>query len=143
MQIALYPHVRYGMQSTSEAVQLCERFKHPRLGIVFNGYHWFATQEGELELRLDTLWPWLKQVNIAGCRLSPLGWGARPPSSRWMRGKWIISCCWVRCSAVDIPGMSAFWVGKAWAAMSTATSIARSLRSAPWSSAWRVTPIGR
>ncbi|PTQ66740.1 sugar phosphate isomerase/epimerase [Pseudomonas sp. GV071] len=75
LNIALYPHIRYGMQTTSEAAQLCERFNHPRLGIVFNGYHWFAAQEGELEQRLDALWPWLKQVNIAGCRLSPLGWG--------------------------------------------------------------------
>jgi hypothetical protein len=75
IDIALYPHVRYGMQTTSEAVALCQEFDHPRLGIVFNGYHWYATQEKSLEQRLDALWPWLRQVNIAGCRLSPLGWG--------------------------------------------------------------------
>ncbi len=75
IDIALYPHARYGMQTTSEAVALCERFNHPRLGIVFNGYHWFAMQEKALEQRLDAVWPWLRQVNIAGCRLSPLGWG--------------------------------------------------------------------
>lgn len=75
IQIALYPHVRYGMQTTSEAVALCIEFDHPNLGIVFNGYHWYATQEKELEKRLDALWPWLTQVNMAGCRLSPLGWG--------------------------------------------------------------------
>ncbi|WP_027350479.1 sugar phosphate isomerase/epimerase family protein [Halotalea alkalilenta] len=75
IDIALYPHVRYGMQTTSEAVELCRYFDHPRLGIVFNGYHWYATQEGALEQRLDALWPWLRQVNIAGCRMSPLGWG--------------------------------------------------------------------
>ena len=75
IDIALYPHVRYGMQTTSEAVALCQRFNHPRLGIVFNGYHWYATQEKSLEKRLDAVWPWLRQVNLAGCRLSPLGWG--------------------------------------------------------------------
>ena len=75
IDIALYPHIRYGMQTTSEAVALCREFDHERLGIVFNGYHWYANQEKALEQRLDALWPWLRQVNIAGCRLSPLGWG--------------------------------------------------------------------
>ncbi|MGA9221060.1 MAG: xylose isomerase, partial [Pseudomonas graminis] len=28
-----------------------------------------------LEQRLDAVWPWLHQVNIAGSRRSPLGWG--------------------------------------------------------------------
>jgi sugar phosphate isomerase/epimerase len=75
IEIALYPHVRYGMQTTSQAAALCREFDHPRLGIVFNGYHWFATQEKALEERLDAVWPWLRKVNLAGCRLSPLGWG--------------------------------------------------------------------
>lgn len=75
IDIALYPHVRYGLQTTSEAVALCQEFDHPNLGIVFNGYHWYANQEKALEQRLDAVWPWLRQVNLAGCRLSPLGWG--------------------------------------------------------------------
>lgn len=75
LQIALYPHARYGLQTTSEAVALCQEFDHPNLGIVFNGYHWYAMQEKALEQRLDALWPWLRQVNLAGCRMSPLGWG--------------------------------------------------------------------
>ncbi|WP_349914845.1 sugar phosphate isomerase/epimerase family protein [Acinetobacter pittii] len=75
IDIALYPHARYGMQTTSEAVQLCEEFNNQSLGIVFNGYHWFANQEKLLDERLKAVSPWLKQVNIAGCRLSPLGWG--------------------------------------------------------------------
>ncbi|SEM54726.1 Sugar phosphate isomerase/epimerase [Pseudoxanthomonas sp. GM95] len=75
IDIALYPHVRYGMQTTTEAVALCRQFDHPNLGIVFNAYHWYATQEKQLEQRLDALWPYLRQVNIAGTRLSPLGWG--------------------------------------------------------------------
>lgn len=75
IDVALYPHVRYGMQTTADAVALCEEFDHPNLGIVFNGYHWYAAQEKELEKRLDAVMPWLRQVNIAGTRLSPLGWG--------------------------------------------------------------------
>lgn len=76
IDIALYPHIRYGMQTTAEAVALCEEFNHPNLGIVFNGYHWYANQEGDLSGRLDAVMPWLRQVNIAGTRLSPLGWGS-------------------------------------------------------------------
>lgn len=75
INIALYPHVRYGMQTTSEAVALCREFDHPNLGIVFNGYHWYGAQEQHLEQRLDAMWPWVRQVNLAGCRISPLGWG--------------------------------------------------------------------
>lgn len=75
LRIALYPHARYGLQTTSEAVALCEEFNHPLLGIVFNGYHWYANQEKALEQRLDAVWPWLMEVNIAGARMSPLGWG--------------------------------------------------------------------
>lgn len=75
IDIALYPHARYGMQTTSEAIALCREFDHPNLGIVFNAYHWYAMQEKSLDQRLDALWPYLRQVNIAGTRLSPLGWG--------------------------------------------------------------------
>ncbi|WP_312971104.1 sugar phosphate isomerase/epimerase family protein [Acinetobacter gerneri] len=75
LDIALYPHLLYGMQTTSEAVKLCEEFNHPRLGIVFNAFHWFAGKELELDKRLDTAFPWLKQVNLSGSRFSPLGWG--------------------------------------------------------------------
>lgn len=75
LHINLYPHARYGLQTTTEAIALCREFNHPRLNIVFNGYHWYATEEGALEERLDALWPWLQHVNIAGTRRSPLGWG--------------------------------------------------------------------
>lgn len=75
IDVALYPHILYGMETTSQAVALCREFDHERLGIVFNAYHWFAGQEKSLEQRLDAMWPWLRQVNLAGARFSPQGWG--------------------------------------------------------------------
>lgn len=75
IEISLYPHIRYGMETTSQSVALCEEFNHDHLGIVFNAYHWFAGQEMALENRLDAMWPWLRQVNLAGARFSPQGWG--------------------------------------------------------------------
>jgi sugar phosphate isomerase/epimerase len=75
MRIALYPHLRHVTQTTSQVVEICNRFRHHRLGASFNGFHWYASQEGELEARLAALKPWLMQVVLSGSSLSPLGWG--------------------------------------------------------------------
>jgi sugar phosphate isomerase/epimerase len=75
LRIALYPHFRHVTQTTSQVVALCEHFVHPLLGASFNGYHWYASQEGQLEDRLAAMRPWLMQVVLSGSALSPLGWG--------------------------------------------------------------------
>jgi hydroxypyruvate isomerase len=56
-------------------VDICEHFNHPRLGTSFNAYHWYASQEGKLQERLDAMKPWLMQVVTSGTALSQLGWG--------------------------------------------------------------------
>ena len=75
LRIALYPHLHHVTQTTEQVVQICELFAHPRLGVSFNGYHWYASQEGELEKRLGAMKPWLMQVVTSGSALSQLGWG--------------------------------------------------------------------
>jgi sugar phosphate isomerase/epimerase len=75
LRIALYPHLHHVTQTTEQVVQICELFAHPRLGASFNGYHWYASQEGELEKRLGAMKPWLMQVVTSGSALSQLGWG--------------------------------------------------------------------
>jgi sugar phosphate isomerase/epimerase len=75
LRIALYPHLHHVTQTTTQVVQICELFAHPRLGASFNGYHWYASQEGELERRLAAMKPWLMQVVTSGSALSQLGWG--------------------------------------------------------------------
>lgn len=75
LRIALYPHLRHVTQTTSDVVALCEHFAHPLLGASFNGYHWYASQEGQLDQRLAAMRPWLMQVVLSGSALSPLGWG--------------------------------------------------------------------
>jgi sugar phosphate isomerase/epimerase len=75
LRIALYPHLRHVTQTTSEVVSLCEHFDHPLLGASFNGYHWYASQEGQLDQCLAAMRPWLMQVVLSGSVLSPLGWG--------------------------------------------------------------------
>lgn len=75
LRLALYPHLRHVTQTTVEVQKLCEYFSHPRLGMFFNGYHWYASQEGHLEERLQAIKPWLMQVDLSGSAMSPLGWG--------------------------------------------------------------------
>lgn len=75
LRLALYPHLRHVTQTTAQVQRLCEYFNHPRLGMFFNGYHWYASQEGQLEQRLEAIEPWLMQVDLSGSALSPLGWG--------------------------------------------------------------------
>jgi len=76
LRLALYPHLHHVTQTTSEVLQLCQHFLHPQLGMSFNGYHWYAGQEGNLEERLVAIKPWLMQVVLSGSALSPLGWGS-------------------------------------------------------------------
>jgi sugar phosphate isomerase/epimerase len=75
LKIALYPHMHHVTQTTSQVVAVCEHFGHSRLGASFNGYHWYASQEGKLEERLNAMKPWLMQVVTSGSALSQLGWG--------------------------------------------------------------------
>ncbi len=75
LRLALYPHRNHVTQTTTQVVDLCNYFHHKRLGAVFNGYHWFASQEGDLQGCLDAMAPWLMQVTTSGSALSPLGWG--------------------------------------------------------------------
>lgn len=75
LRIALYPHLHHVTQTTTQVVEICEHFNHPRLGSSFNAYHWYASQEGKLQERLDAMKPWLMQVVTSGSALSQLGWG--------------------------------------------------------------------
>lgn len=75
LRIALYPHLHHVTQTTTQVVEICEHFNHPRLGASFNAYHWYASQEGKLQERLDAMKPWLMQVVTSGSALSQLGWG--------------------------------------------------------------------
>lgn len=75
LRIALYPHYHHVTQTTKQVVQICELFRHSRLGASFNGYHWFAAKEEQLAQRLDAMRPWLMQVVLSGSIHSQLGWG--------------------------------------------------------------------
>jgi sugar phosphate isomerase/epimerase len=75
LRLSLYPHLNHITQTTSQVVTICEDFNHPLLGTSFNGYHWFASKEGNLEDTLKKINPWLMQVVLSGSAISPIGWG--------------------------------------------------------------------
>lgn len=75
IHILLYPHMGFWMDKHEVAVRLCEKLNHPHLGIVFTGYHWFATEGGNPRPVLEAIYPWLQMVHLTGSRRSPLGFG--------------------------------------------------------------------
>ncbi|MFN3980708.1 MAG: sugar phosphate isomerase/epimerase family protein [Caldilinea sp.] len=77
-EILLYPHFAFWLERTEDAVRLCRRLAHPRLGLSFNGYHWYAVDGKQLSARLDEAAPYLRSANICGSRRLPEGSGPMP-----------------------------------------------------------------
>lgn len=77
-EILLYPHFAFWLERTEDAVRLCRRLAHPRLGLSFNGYHWYAVDGKQLSARLDEAAPYLRSANVCGSRRLPEGSGPMP-----------------------------------------------------------------
>lgn len=72
-QLALYPHINFWLESVADAVRICRQFHHPRLGIAFTAFHWYASGARDLNAALTLCAPWLKAANICGTRMLPPG----------------------------------------------------------------------
>lgn len=72
-QLALYPHVQFWLETTADAVRICTKYPHPRLGIAFTAFHWYASGQRDLVPTMQTVAPWLKAVNMCGTRVLPPG----------------------------------------------------------------------
>ncbi|MFN3335115.1 MAG: sugar phosphate isomerase/epimerase family protein [Caldilinea sp.] len=77
-EILLYPHFAFWLERTEDAVRLCRRLAHPRLGLSFNGYHWYAVDGKQLSARLDEAASYLRSTNVCGSRRLPEGSGPMP-----------------------------------------------------------------
>lgn len=75
IDLLLYPHIGFWMDRHSVAVSLARGLAHPKLGIVFTGFHWYAQEGGNPLPVLQACRPWLRQVHLSGSRRSPLGFG--------------------------------------------------------------------
>lgn len=74
IDLLLYPHHGFWMDHYSIAVDLCEKLDHPRLGIAYGSHPWFCMSKGGSPLAaLKAVLPHLRMLNLAGSRLSPLG----------------------------------------------------------------------
>jgi hypothetical protein len=52
---------------------ICTKYPHPRLGIAFTAFHWYASGQRDLVATLHLIAPWLKSANICGSRMLPPG----------------------------------------------------------------------
>lgn len=78
--IALYPHAGLWMERVADAVRLASMLKRPDVGVVFNQFHWMATEPGQSpRKRLESAAPYLQAVTINGsgktASILPLGEG--------------------------------------------------------------------
>jgi sugar phosphate isomerase/epimerase len=70
LEIALYPHAGFWLETLEQATQIAQRFAHEHLQVVFCGYHWFDAQ-GErgrkyLQRSLEDAAPFLSSANLCG-----------------------------------------------------------------------------
>lgn len=75
--IALYPHIRFWLERTEDAVRLCRLVDNPHLRLTFCGFHWYAADGTALPERLAEAAPFLALANLCGSRRLPPG-GAMP-----------------------------------------------------------------
>jgi len=78
--IALYPHAGLWMEKVIDAVRLAALLRRPDVGLVFNQYHWMATEPGQSpRKRIEAAAPHLKAVTLNGsgknASILPLGEG--------------------------------------------------------------------
>jgi sugar phosphate isomerase/epimerase len=72
LQVAMYPHVDFYVETTDHALSLVKQINRKNVGLTFNLCHWLATTTTtpakRLELRphLKVLLPYLKMITICG-----------------------------------------------------------------------------
>ena len=79
LTLALYPHVNFWLERIEDAVRLCRAIDHPRLRMVFCGYHWYAVDGTRLSALLTEAAPFLVSANLCGS--SRLTNGGRMPAT--------------------------------------------------------------
>jgi sugar phosphate isomerase/epimerase len=68
ISILLYPHRYFFIERLEQAARFCRELDHPRLGMVFTGFHWYAVEGENLDARLADAAPYLRSANLNGSR---------------------------------------------------------------------------
>lgn len=70
LQIAIYPHHKFYLETTSHALSLVKKVNRENVGLGFNLCHWLATtneqERANLYPHLQTLRPYMKMMSICG-----------------------------------------------------------------------------
>ncbi len=88
LDLLLYPHCNDWLEKFGDALRLCGKVDHPRLGCVFCGFHWYFKDEVSLQRlrgQLQQAGPRLRSVNLNGSS-KPGGAGSRPTIEPLDRG---------------------------------------------------------
>lgn len=73
VDLCLYIHVDAWLERFGDAIELCRRLDHERVGLCFPAYHWYAVEGESLERLLTEAGGKLRSVNICGSRPNPNG----------------------------------------------------------------------
>lgn len=68
VEICLYPHINWWLDRFDDAIELCSRIDHDRVGLCFPAYHWYAVQGDPVEPLLRQAGARLRSVNLCGSR---------------------------------------------------------------------------
>lgn len=68
IRLLLYPHIDSWLERIEDAIRLCRVISHPRLGLIFTSYHWYAVDGTSLSEKLEMASPYLQAVNLCGSK---------------------------------------------------------------------------
>jgi sugar phosphate isomerase/epimerase len=75
VRIAIYPHVRFYVERTEDAVRLARKVDRRNVGVTFNLCHWLSVDHGRnLDELLQLVRPYLFVVTINGADRDAEGW---------------------------------------------------------------------
>jgi sugar phosphate isomerase/epimerase len=70
LEVALYPHLNYYVESTEHALNLVKKINLKNVGLTFNLCHWLATttktERETWKTQLSELHPYLKMITVSG-----------------------------------------------------------------------------
>jgi sugar phosphate isomerase/epimerase len=66
VELSLYPHSGWWLQTTDDAVRLCAQLDQRSLRLAFSAFHWYAADGLRLPQRLKAAAPFLNSVNLSG-----------------------------------------------------------------------------
>lgn len=75
IKVVLYPHARFAIETTTQAMAMVEKVGHPNLGIMLNLCHYLKSEKAEdLEAVIEKISPHLFAASTSGADLGGKNW---------------------------------------------------------------------